>query len=289
MQLRPLLFAILGSLLCASSAQADGPVFAIVSNTASTSSPVAATPPLNSPSSAHEELNVDRKALARVNTTQRRATAALARAEALSASAPLLSDQLAAEQTTAELQVRADNAAAQATELRQQIDVLTSELQPVRSASVNPLAATASLNPLLSTPADTTIGAAAVWIAKQYLGVPYRWGGGDPSTGFDCSGLTMYVYAQLGIPLRHYAADQWNDLPHVDLSQLEPGDLVFFEPRLNGPGHVGIYAGANSFIEAPHTGDVVKIASLSQDAAALGFVGAARPLTAAAATTAFGY
>jgi cell wall-associated NlpC family hydrolase len=102
-------------------------------------------------------------------------------------------------------------------------------------------------------------------------------GGAAPLTGFDCSGLTMYVYAQLGISLPHFAAAQWNELPHVDASQLEPGDLVFFEPELDGPGHVGIYAGGGLFIEAPHTGDVVKLASFSQEAAEMGFVGVARP------------
>jgi cell wall-associated NlpC family hydrolase len=131
--------------------------------------------------------------------------------------------------------------------------------------------------PLAPTTPSGTTGITAVSIADQFLGIPYRWGGADPVTGFDCSGLTMYVYAQLGIQLPHYAADQWQMLPQVDASQLEPGDLVFFEPRSNGPGHVGIFAGGDNFIEAPHTGDVVKIASLSQEAARMGYVGAARP------------
>jgi len=132
--------------------------------------------------------------------------------------------------------------------------------------------------PLATTSGPSSeIGVTAVSIADEYLGVPNRWGGADPPTGFDCSGLTMYVYSQLGIWLPHYAAAQWNELPHVHASQLEPGDLVFFAPELDGPGHVGIYAGGDDFIEAPHTGDVVKLASLSREAAEMGFVGAARP------------
>jgi cell wall-associated NlpC family hydrolase len=98
-----------------------------------------------------------------------------------------------------------------------------------------------------------------VAIAQRYLGVPYVWGGASPS-GFDCSGLTMYVYAQLGIGLGHYTGSQYNAGPHVSMSQLAPGDLVFFYPTHD---HVGLYMGGGLFIHAPHTGDVVKISSLS--------------------------
>jgi cell wall-associated NlpC family hydrolase len=120
-------------------------------------------------------------------------------------------------------------------------------------------------------------GEAAVAIAEHYLGVRYVWGGADPLNGFDCSGLTQFVYAQLGVQLPHYAATQWNMGHRVDPGQLEPGDLVFFEPRLDGPGHVGIYIGNDQFIAAPRTGDVVRVGSLSSVADALGFVGAVRP------------
>lgn len=99
-----------------------------------------------------------------------------------------------------------------------------------------------------------------VSIAMQYLGVPYVWGGESPS-GFDCSGLVAYVYAQVGINLPHYTVSQW-DYPgavSVPRDQLQPGDLVFFD----GLGHVGIYIGNNEFIHAPHTGTVVSIDSLN--------------------------
>jgi cell wall-associated NlpC family hydrolase len=98
-----------------------------------------------------------------------------------------------------------------------------------------------------------------VAIAMRYLGVPYRWGGASPSTGFDCSGFTMYVYAQVGISLPHYTGSQYAMGVPVSRSQLQPGDLVFFD----GLGHEGIYVGNNQFIHAPHTGDVVKISSIS--------------------------
>jgi peptidoglycan DL-endopeptidase CwlO len=97
-----------------------------------------------------------------------------------------------------------------------------------------------------------------VGIAMRYLGTPYVWGGSSPG-GFDCSGLVAYVYAQVGVSLPHYTGAQWNVGVPVSRSDLQPGDLVFFD----GLGHVGIYIGGNEFIHAPHTGDVVKISSIS--------------------------
>ena len=124
---------------------------------------------------------------------------------------------------------------------------------------------------------SSTIGAYAASIAERYLGVRYVWGGGDPSSGFDCSGFVKYVYAQLGIQLPHYAASQYATTKHIDASQLQPGDLVFFEPRADGPGHVGMYLGNDVVITAPHTGDVVKLVQISTESSLMGFVGASRP------------
>lgn len=98
-----------------------------------------------------------------------------------------------------------------------------------------------------------------VGIAMRYLGTPYVWGGASPA-GFDCSGFVMYVYAQVGVSLPHYSGAQWNAGVPVSRDQLEPGDLVFFD----GLSHVGIYIGGDQFIHSPHTGDVVKISSLSE-------------------------
>ena len=107
-------------------------------------------------------------------------------------------------------------------------------------------------------PAPPPTHSSVVAIAERYLGVPYRWGGASPS-GFDCSGLVMYVYAQVGVSLPHSSFAQYGMGSPVSRSDLQPGDLVFFD----GLGHVGIYVGGNSFIHAPHTGDVVKISSIS--------------------------
>ena len=130
------------------------------------------------------------------------------------------------------------------------------------------------------TPSGGTTGERAVSIAEQFLGIPYRWGGADPIGGFDCSGLTMYVYAQLGIQLTHYTGSQFYEGMRVPPSQLLPGDLLFFHPSAAGPQHEGIYIGGGRFIHAPHTGDVVKISSLAEPGYAFTFVGAVRPLAA---------
>ena len=98
-----------------------------------------------------------------------------------------------------------------------------------------------------------------VGIALQYLGIPYVWGGASPSTGFDCSGFVMYVFAQLGVSLPHHAASIYSYGTPVPYDQLAPGDLVFF----SGLGHMGIYIGGGQFVHAPHTGDVVRISSLA--------------------------
>ena len=100
--------------------------------------------------------------------------------------------------------------------------------------------------------------AQALRYAMSKLGRPYVWGASGPST-FDCSGLTMWAYKQVGINLPHYTGSQWNAGAHVSRSQLQPGDLVFFYADLH---HMGMYIGNGKMIHAPHTGDVVKIASM---------------------------
>ncbi len=116
--------------------------------------------------------------------------------------------------------------------------------------------------------------------AKKYLGVPYVYGGATPA-GFDCSGLTQYVYNESGITIPRVAADQYksNSGQFVDKSQLQPGDLVFFtgsNGSKSNPGHVGIYVGNNQMIHAPSTGKTVRYQDISTSYYVNSYVGAKR-------------
>jgi peptidoglycan DL-endopeptidase CwlO len=117
--------------------------------------------------------------------------------------------------------------------------------------SVPSAPAAVAANAVSSASADAVIAN-----AKQYLGVPYVWGGSTPS-GFDCSGFVSYVYRSVGISLPRTSSAQQNVGTRVSLNQLQPGDLVF---RGSPAYHVGIYIGGGQYIHAPQTGDVVKIA-----------------------------
>jgi len=109
-----------------------------------------------------------------------------------------------------------------------------------------------------------------VAIAKSKLGAPYKWAASGPNS-FDCSGFTMWVYAQVGVSLPHSSRSQINSGPRVSRANLKPGGLVFFGRSVIH--HVGIYVGGGQYIHAPHTGDVVKISSLDRS----DYVGACRP------------
>ncbi|XVQ07594.1 NlpC/P60 family protein [Spirillospora sp. CA-255316] len=112
----------------------------------------------------------------------------------------------------------------------------------------------------------------AVKAALGQLGVPYSWGGGNASgpsygtaqgagiRGFDCSGLTLYAYAQVGISLPHYTGSQFNAGTRVSRDALKPGDLVFFHSDLH---HMGMYIGNGKMVHAPQTGDVIKVSPIS--------------------------
>jgi cell wall-associated NlpC family hydrolase len=113
--------------------------------------------------------------------------------------------------------------------------------------------------------------AAQITLVKEtmrYLGIPYVWAGATPSGGFDCSGLVLYVYAKFGVSFPHGATMQAYQGTPVPFAKMEPADLVFFgTPAFYH--HVGIYIGNGLFIEAPHTGDVVKVSKLAGRGAAL--------------------
>jgi hypothetical protein len=125
--------------------------------------------------------------------------------------------------------------------------------------------------------APSRAAAVALTYALDQIGTPYVWGGETPGVGFDCSGLTQAAYAAAGIRIPRTSTAQWTALPHVALADLEPGDLVFFEPgefTPGLPGHVGIYIGDDEMVDAPHTGTDVQIDLLADWPTPMG---AARP------------
>ena len=111
--------------------------------------------------------------------------------------------------------------------------------------------------------AEAASGAAIANLAASLIGTSYEFGGADLS-GFDCSGLALFVHAQVGISIPRTAAAQQRAAQAVPLTQLLPGDLVFFRMRSGGIDHVGVYLGAGRFVHAPHRGVAVASADLSE-------------------------
>ena len=146
----------------------------------------------------------------------------------------------------------ADDAPAPATPLPDPVPTPAPVPAPAASSPVPAL--------LLPKPAPPLpLGARAVQFARHLTGIPYRWGGTSPRTGFDCSGFVRFVYEHFGVELPHSSYAQFNRGRRVSRRSLRPGDLVFFD----GVGHVGLYIGGGRFIHAPHTGTRVSISSLA--------------------------
>jgi len=153
------------------------------------------------------------------------------------------------------------------------------DLPEVRASTGNVGNASAILNQSdmanIPIPPSSKIGQAVVRAALQMRGIPYSWGGGGtggPSkgiaqgantVGFDCSGLVQYAFAKYGVKVPRVTYDQFRAGTPVPTNAMRPGDLVFFHPGSNGPGHVGIFIGNGKFLQAPQTGDVVKVSNLS--------------------------
>lgn len=177
-----------------------------------------------------------------------------------------LAQQRAAQQAQAAQSLPLRTAAAQPSGLSPAVTSpheATGPVSPVTGAA--PSAPPAAAGPVSSPPlqAAPTVpngsgGGAAVAAAMTRLGDPYVWGAAGPNS-FDCSGLTMWAWAHAGVSLPHYSGAQYAATTHIPMSDLQPGDLVFFAD----PGeHEGMYIGNGQIIEAPHTGAVVRIQPL---------------------------
>jgi len=112
--------------------------------------------------------------------------------------------------------------------------------------------------------------------ALSLRGAPYRNGGIDPASGFDCSGFVKYVYEQHGVKMPREVREQFRVGKNVDRDQLEPGDLVFFSTVAPGASHVGIMIGGDQFVHAPSETGVVRVESLNQQYWATRYIGAKR-------------
>jgi cell wall-associated NlpC family hydrolase len=151
---------------------------------------------------------------------------------------------------------------------------LTSGLGAVADSQAAPAVgapSTSSSDAAQAAPPASSAAAQAAQVALGEQGIPYVYGGSSPS-GFDCSGLVAWSFAQVGISLPHSSYDLYNVGTHISQSDLEPGDLVFFD----GLGHVGIYIGGGQFVHSPQTGDVVKVSDLGSGYYAQNYVGAVR-------------
>ncbi len=129
--------------------------------------------------------------------------------------------------------------------------------------------------PVMDAQAASPTALNAIRIAAQYLGTPYHFGGASPESGFDCSGLMQWAYSHAGVSIPRVTYDQIDVGIPVDRAHLVPGDLVFFQHD-GDVHHVGMYLGGGRFLQAPHTGDVVKVSSLDEPYYAEQFAGGRR-------------
>lgn len=121
-----------------------------------------------------------------------------------------------------------------------------------------------------------TPGERAARIAVKAVGVPYRWGGESPSSGFDCSGLVRWAYGRIGVELPHSSYALYQEGRNVPRDHMKAGDVLFFE----GLGHVGLYLGRGRMVHAPQTGREVEIVRLGASNYGERLIGARRVVAA---------
>ena len=121
-----------------------------------------------------------------------------------------------------------------------------------------------------------TKGEQAVRFALEAVGVPYRWAGESPATGFDCSGLVRWSYGRVGVDVPHSSYALYGVGRRVSVSKMAPGDVLFFE----GLGHVGLYVGKGRMVHAPETGRNVEVVRLDATSYGARLIGARRVVAA---------
>ena len=191
-----------------------------------------------------------------------RATLTAAQSARQSAQAELASQQVTLSRlkghiATLVAQKQAEEAAAQAAAFQARI-------------AASQFSSGAGLGPVPAVPGGG--GAQAVAAAESQIGVPYVWAGATPGVGFDCSGLTMWAWAHAGVSLSHSAAAQYDESVHVPLSDLQPGDLLFYQEG-DTIGHVTMYVGPGQMVQAMETGTNIQVTGIWTS----GLVGAGRP------------
>jgi cell wall-associated NlpC family hydrolase len=130
--------------------------------------------------------------------------------------------------------------------------------------------------PAAESPDPATKGERAVKMALQAVGIPYRWAGESPETGFDCSGLIRWAYGRVGVDLPHNSYALYEVGRRVPVAKMAPGDVLFFE----GLGHVGLYVGKGRMVHAPQTGRSVEVIRLGATNYGSRLIGARRVASA---------
>ena len=215
--------------------------------------------------------------------TDRRVVLSLDERSARAAQKRIGAARALADQITAQLESELSSikgrlaAAVAAAEQRKQI-AAEAAAQAAALARTQQVSAPKSGSPPASAPAPVGAGAGGVAVraAESQLGVPYVWGGATPGVGFDCSGLTMWSWAQAGVSLAHGATEQYYEIAHVSMSNLQPGDLIFYG-NASYLYHVVMYVGsgpygADTVIQAETTGTNVMFTPIPP-----GAYGAGRP------------
>lgn len=137
--------------------------------------------------------------------------------------------------------------------------LFSAPLTPARAQEAAPVAPESRVDAFLSRANDLVLN------AMGFMGIPYRWGGATPQTGFDCSGFVQFVFRQAtGMMLPRSSFDQIHHGVSVMRDELQPGDLVFFDTMRAQFSHVGIYIGENRFIHSPSRGKTVEIVDLTE-------------------------